>query len=187
VFIEHPLMNSMASFNFTSTMLDGGTTFVFGSWVCIVDGAGSFHWHLFDNMKPEASAASQCSDLDEFIDNLDETLLSNLARDIEGESVVDTTSTRAAPGLLGSDSIRSEEEHPRLLCGLCNAASVYQELTQSEFLSALEEDLDNLLKLRGGGATACQEANVFDKYSDSDDDSETFPGCCLGLTITSTP
>jgi hypothetical protein len=31
VFIEHPPENSMASFNFTSTMLDEGTTLVFGS------------------------------------------------------------------------------------------------------------------------------------------------------------
>jgi hypothetical protein len=31
VFIEHPLENSMASLSFTSTMVDEGTTFVFGS------------------------------------------------------------------------------------------------------------------------------------------------------------
>jgi hypothetical protein len=51
----------------------------------------------------------------------------------------------------------------------------------------LEEDLDNLLKLGYAGATICREAPVFDKYQDSDDDSETFPGCHLGLTITSMP
>jgi hypothetical protein len=51
----------------------------------------------------------------------------------------------------------------------------------------LEEDLDNLLKLGYVGATFCWEAPVFDKYTDSDDDSETFSGCHLGLTITSTP
>jgi hypothetical protein len=85
------------------------------------------------------------------------------------------TSTRAALGLLGSDSTQSEEERTQLLFGLRNAASVYQELTQSEFLSALEEDLDNLLKLEDARATACREAPIFDKYSDSDDDSKTFP------------
>jgi hypothetical protein len=31
VFIEHPPANSMAYFNFTSVMLDEGTTFIFGS------------------------------------------------------------------------------------------------------------------------------------------------------------
>jgi hypothetical protein len=97
------------------------------------------------------------------------------------------TSTPATPGLLRSDSIRSEGEHTSLLFGLRNAASVYQGITQSEFLSTLEEDLDNLLKIGDEGATACREAPVFDKYSESDDDSETSQGCHLGLTITSTP
>jgi hypothetical protein len=31
VFMEHPPENSMASFSFTSTVLDEGTTFIFGS------------------------------------------------------------------------------------------------------------------------------------------------------------
>jgi hypothetical protein len=58
---------------------------------------------------------------------------------------------------------------------------------QSEFLSALEEDLDDLLKIGEEGATACQEAHVFDNYPDSDDDPKSFSSCHLGLTITSTP
>jgi hypothetical protein len=49
----------------------------------------------------------------------------------------------------------------------------------------LEEDLDNLLKIGDKGATACRETPVFDKYSNLDDDSETFSGCHLGPTITS--
>jgi hypothetical protein len=138
-------------------------------------------------MKPEAYAAAQCSDLNEFIDNLDGTLLLDLAIEIEEESTVDATWTRAAPGLLRLDTIRSEEERTRLLFGLRNAASVYQELTQSEFISVLEEDLDNLLKPGDVGATTYRECPIFDKYSDSDEDPKTFPGCHLGLTITSTP
>jgi hypothetical protein len=47
-------------------------------------------------LKLEASAAAQCSNLDEFIDNLDEMLLPNLSREIEEEFAVDATSTRAA-------------------------------------------------------------------------------------------
>jgi hypothetical protein len=39
----------------------------------------------------------------------------------------------------------------------------------SKSLSALEEDLDLLLQLGEGEATACQGAPVFDDYSDSDD------------------
>ncbi|RLN38630.1 serine/threonine-protein kinase CDL1-like [Panicum miliaceum] len=45
---------------------------------------------------PEASAATPSSDLDEFVDNLTETLLPDLVREIEKLSVFDATSTRAA-------------------------------------------------------------------------------------------
>jgi hypothetical protein len=38
VFIEHPLENSMASLSFTSNVLDEGTTFIFGSWICVANG-----------------------------------------------------------------------------------------------------------------------------------------------------
>jgi hypothetical protein len=38
VFIEHPLENSMASLSFTSNVLIEGTTFVFGSWICVING-----------------------------------------------------------------------------------------------------------------------------------------------------
>jgi hypothetical protein len=51
-------------------------------------------------------------------------LLLDLAGEIEKMSVFDATSTPAAPGLLGSDSNRSEEA------------------TQSKSLSDMEEDLD---------------------------------------------
>jgi hypothetical protein len=114
-------------------------------------------------------------------------LLPYLAREIEEESAVDATSTHAAPGLLWSDPIRSGEERTRFLFRLCNTASVYQELSQSKFISASEEDLNNLLNIGGEGATACRKAPVFDNYSDSNDDPKTFLGCHLGLTITSMP
>jgi hypothetical protein len=44
----------MATFNFNSAVLPEGTTFIFDSWVCVVDGASDFYRHLIDNMKPEA-------------------------------------------------------------------------------------------------------------------------------------
>jgi hypothetical protein len=45
VFIEHPPENSMAPLTFTSTMLDEGTTFIFGSWICIANSLGGFNSH----------------------------------------------------------------------------------------------------------------------------------------------
>jgi hypothetical protein len=59
-------------------MLDKGITFIFGSWVCVAYSAGSFHRHLIDDTKLEASVASQRSGLDEFIDDPDEMLLPDL-------------------------------------------------------------------------------------------------------------
>jgi hypothetical protein len=115
----------MATFNFTSTMLDEGTTFIFGSWICVTDGAGSFRRHLVDNMKPEAPVATSRSDLDEFIDNLGEMLLSDLAREIEEQYVFNATSTRARPELLRSDLIRSEDLRTRFPLGLRNTATIY--------------------------------------------------------------
>jgi hypothetical protein len=134
VFIEHPPKNSMASFRFTSTMLDEGTTFIFGSWICIANSSGGFNNHLADSRNMEASTSTRHSDLDEFIDNLDELLLPDLAQQIERMSVFDATLTHVR-----SDSNRSEET------------------TQSESLSDLEEDLDCLPKLEDMGATACRE------------------------------
>jgi hypothetical protein len=142
----------MASFSFTSTVLDEGTTFIFGSWICVTNGLGRFNSHLADSRKPEASAPTRRSDLDKFIDNLDELLLPVLAGQIERMSVFDVTSTHAAPELVGSDSNRSEET------------------TQSESLSDLKEDLDRLLKLEDTGATACWVGGGFDNYSDSNEE-----------------
>jgi hypothetical protein len=151
VLIEHPTENSMASFSFTSNVLDEGTTFIFGSWICVANGSGCFDGHLADSRKPEAPAASRCSNLDEFIDNLDEFLLPDLAGEIERMSVFDATSTHAAPGLLGLDSNRSEETCTLFPFRLRNAASVNEEATRSESLSDLEEDLNHLLKLEDEG------------------------------------
>jgi hypothetical protein len=94
----------MASFSFTSTVLDEGTVFIFGSWICVANGSDGFNGHLADSRKPKAFAASRCSDLDEFVDNLDELLLPGLAGEIMRMSIFDATSTRAAPGLVGLDS-----------------------------------------------------------------------------------
>jgi hypothetical protein len=58
VFIEHPPENSMASFNFTSAMVDKGTTFIFGFWICITNSLGCFNSHLLDSRKPEASTST---------------------------------------------------------------------------------------------------------------------------------
>jgi hypothetical protein len=95
----------MASFEFTSTVLDEGTTFIVGSWICVANGSGGFNSHLANTREPEVYVATQRSRLNEFVDNLDEMLLPDLAMEIKEGSIFDAILTRAVPGLLGSDSI----------------------------------------------------------------------------------
>jgi hypothetical protein len=66
----------MASFNFTSVVLDDDTTFIFGSWICATNSLGDFNSHLVNPRKPETSGSTRSSDLDEF---LNELLLHDLA------------------------------------------------------------------------------------------------------------
>jgi hypothetical protein len=51
----------MASFDFTNVMLDEGTMFVFGSWICIANCSSCFNSHLAETSKLEAPAAISMS------------------------------------------------------------------------------------------------------------------------------
>jgi hypothetical protein len=106
--IEDPPVNSMASFQFTRSVPSQGTTFVFGSWVCIADGAGSFRRFLVD-MKLKTPAADPRSDLDKFVDDLDDLSIHASAVRIEVESASGVTSSGAASTFLGLDSFQSED------------------------------------------------------------------------------
>jgi hypothetical protein len=83
MFIEHPQENSIASFNFTSAVLDEGTTFIFCSSISVTNGSGGFNSHLANSKEPKASSSTPSSDLDDFVDNLDDVLLPDLAQQIE--------------------------------------------------------------------------------------------------------
>jgi hypothetical protein len=161
--IEDPPANSMASFKFTSAVAPQGMTFIFGSWVCVADGAGNFCRFIVD-MKPKTLAASFHSDLDEFVDNLDDLSTHG--------SIFDATTSSAATTLLGLDSFQSEDLHSRSGFGLRNSATEPQEANNSESLSTLEKDLDYLLRIGKPEATAHRGA----------------AGCLVdsGLMITST-
>jgi hypothetical protein len=89
VFIEHPPENSMASFSFTSTMLDEGAMFIFGSWICVANGSGGFNGHLANSRKPEVSTPTRGSDLDKFVDNLNELLLPDHVGEMETTPIFD--------------------------------------------------------------------------------------------------
>ena len=81
--------NSMASFEFSFPMIDAGTTFVFGSWVCIANGSGGFSSHLIDHASTETPWREQLGEITSI-----EILLPGIAKEIENLSLSDPTPTR---------------------------------------------------------------------------------------------
>jgi hypothetical protein len=110
--IEDPPANSMASFQFTRSVPSHGTTFVFGSWVCIANGAGSFCRFLVD-IKPKTATVDPCSDLDKFVGDLDDLSIHASAARIEVESASGVTSSSTALTFLLLDSFQSEDLRSR--------------------------------------------------------------------------
>jgi hypothetical protein len=134
----------MASFNFVRSVPSQGTTFVFGSWVCIADGAGNFRLFLVD-MTPKTFAADPRSDLDKFIDGLDNLPLRTSAAQNEMESAPSSTSSGVVKTSPGLDLFQSRDLHGRSQLGPCTLATDLQEADVSGSLSMLEKDLDLLL------------------------------------------
>jgi hypothetical protein len=104
--MEDPPANSMASFKFTSVVLPEGTTFIFSSWVCVADGAGDSCRHTISITEPKTLAAIFHSELDEFVDNLDDLL--TMALPGRSSSPFSMRLHPAAITMLESDSLQSE-------------------------------------------------------------------------------
>jgi hypothetical protein len=51
-------------------VLNEGTTFTFGSWVCIANGSGGFNSHLSNTRKPEVPASTSSHDIDNIVEDL---------------------------------------------------------------------------------------------------------------------
>jgi hypothetical protein len=148
----------MASFRFTWSVPSQGTTFVFGTWVCIADGVGDFLWFLVD-MKPKTPVADLRSDLDKFADDLDDLSIHASAAKIKMESAPDSTSSCATATSLGLESFQSKDSRSRSRLGSRNLATDLQEANVSGSLSALEKDLDSLLQSGRLEATVCRGAS----------------------------
>ena len=116
-------MNLMAAFTYNCLVLDRGTTFVFGSWVCVANGSGGFDSQLANPREPEAPPARR-SDANKCFDDLGEMLLPKLAKQIEEKLVLNTSSTRS-PINLRSETTRSKIHCVQPTFGLRNASSVY--------------------------------------------------------------
>jgi hypothetical protein len=81
----------MALFKFPRPVLPKGTTFVFGSWVCVANGAGGFRRYIIDDTIKLKTLAAR---LDDFVDNLNELPFFDSARETEAESVTTVPSPR---------------------------------------------------------------------------------------------
>jgi hypothetical protein len=149
----------MASFKFTRSVLSQGTIFVFGSWVCIADGVGDF-WRFLVDMKPKTSVVDLRSNLDKFVDDLDNLSTCASVTKIEMESVPSSTSSSAAATSPGLDSFQSRNPHNRSQLSSCKPATDLQEANVSGSLSMLEKDLDFLLQGGRPEATACRGLRV---------------------------
>ena len=70
-----------------------GDTFVFGSWVCVADGAGSFLRFLASTpeSKLKSSTLTQAS-MEDFVENFGEISISDPLRELESESEYNSTS-----------------------------------------------------------------------------------------------
>jgi hypothetical protein len=80
--------------------------FVFGSWVCIADGA-------VVDMKSKTPAAGSQSNLDKFVDDLDDLSIHGSAMRIEEEFSSGVTSSGAATTFLGLDLFQSKDSRSR--------------------------------------------------------------------------
>jgi hypothetical protein len=105
-------------------------------------------------MKPKTPTAGPHSDLDKFVDDLDDLSILGSATRTEEESTSSATSSCAATTFLRLDSFQSEDSRSRSRLGLRNFATDLQEANNSESLSTLEKDLDSLLQLGKPEATA---------------------------------
>jgi hypothetical protein len=112
----------MATFKFSKSVPSQGTTFIFGSWVCIADGVGDFRRFLVD-MRLKTFAAVPRSDLDKFMDGLDSLPLHASATQIEMESAPGSTSSSVAVVSSGLDLFQSRDLHSRFQPGSCKLAT----------------------------------------------------------------
>jgi hypothetical protein len=156
--VEDPPVSSMASFNFIKSVPSQGTTFVFGSWVCIADGAGNFQ-RFFVDMMPKTFAADPRSGLDKFVDELNNLPLHTSTAQIKMESAPSSTSSGVVTTSPGLDLFQSRDLHGRSQLGPCKLATDLQEANVSGSLSMLEKDLDLLLQDGNPEATACRGAS----------------------------
>ena len=116
--------SSMATFTFDIMMIDRGTTFVFGSWVCIANGSGGFDSHL-NNPRVPGTISTGSSNLASESSNLNEILFPDLAKEIE-QKLYDNSSPALSQIDLSLNSTQAQTFCIQPIFGLCNSSSAYK-------------------------------------------------------------
>jgi hypothetical protein len=119
---------------------------------------GDFRRFLVD-MKPKTFAADPRSDLDKFIDGLDNLPIHASATKIEAKTAPGSTSSSVVATSLGLDSFQSKNLRNRSQLSSRDVAIDLQGANVSGFLYALERDLDSLLQARRPEATVRRGAS----------------------------
>jgi hypothetical protein len=110
-------------------------------------------------MRPKTFTANPSSDLDKFVDELDNLPLHAFVTQIEMECALGSTSSSVAATYRGLDLFQSRDLRSRSQLGSCKPATDLREANVSRSLSMVEKDLDFLLQDGKPEATACRGAS----------------------------
>jgi hypothetical protein len=113
-----------------------GSTFIFGSWICVADGDGRLQSQLTEILPPQHTFVAPAIVTDQLIKKLSQLSISDLTRISKVPKEVDSGST--TPGEINPESnLGSIPEVPGPYpLGLCNAAFTYQDLIHGRINSA---------------------------------------------------
>ena len=81
-FTYDPLVTSMETINF-NIVLEEGTTFVFGSWVCIANSLNGFNNHVTNPREPKESPPVSINNVNSFNDIQLSNLIGSHARHLQ--------------------------------------------------------------------------------------------------------
>jgi hypothetical protein len=116
--------------DFDDMIFPAGSTFVFGSWICVADNNDMLQSQLNDILPPQHTLATPAILMDQLAEKFSQLSISDSSQISEVPKEVDSGS--AMPEEINPESNLGSV--PELLgpypLGLCNAAFIYQDLFQ---------------------------------------------------------
>ena len=141
----------MEPFEFNFPAISAGTTFVFGSWVCIANRLGGFSSHLIDTTSMQMPRQEQLGKT-----TLAEIILPQVTEETEKLSISNTTSTRCPFGL--EDSAAS---YSAIICRKILNSMVTQTASQFDSYPDSDDNFDsNLLNCSNLTITATPQSRI---------------------------